>query len=226
MEPHPRLFFDTLLECDALHVLFPEVYALCSAMESRKWHPEGNAYEHTMLVLTQSAKFNFDLETRFACLVHDFGKGLTRKEDFPKHYGHDVNGVPVVQKFADRLTVPSKMRDRAMKATRFHMNMHKLDKLNSKTFVKMFDEMDSQRDPETVNVLHRVGICDERGRLGSEMVDINHLSEVVELFEAYKTVRFDQVFPNKETDPKKIVEGMRRARIAAVAKQRSNHNGD
>ena len=223
MEPHPRLFFDTLLECDALHVLFPEVYALCSAMESRKWHPEGNAYEHTMLVLTQSANFLFDLETRFACLVHDFGKGLTRKEDFPKHYGHDVNGVPVVKKFADRLTVPSKMRDRAMKATRFHMNMHKLDKLNSKTFVKMFDEMDSQRDPETVNVLHRVGICDERGRLGSESVDINHLSEVVELFEAYKTVRFDQVFPNKETDPKKIVEGMRRARIAAVANKRSNH---
>ena len=223
MEPHPRLFFDTLLECDALHVLFPEVYALCSAMESRRWHPEGNAYEHTMLVLTQSANFDYDLETRFACLVHDFGKGLTRKEDFPKHYGHDVNGVPVVKKFADRLTVPSKMRDRAMKATRFHMNMHKLDKLNSKTFVKMFDEMDSQRDPETVNVLHRVGICDERGRLGSEMVDINHLSEVVELFEAYKTVRFDQVFPNKETDPKKIVEGMRRARTAAVANKRSNH---
>lgn len=223
MEPYPRLFFDTLLECDALHVLFPEVYALCSAMESRKWHPEGNAYEHTMLVLTQSANFKFDLETRFAALVHDFGKGLTRKEDFPKHYGHDVNGVPVVKKFSDRLTVPSKMRDRAMKATRFHMNMHKLDKLNPKTFVKMFDEMDSQRDPETVNVLHRVGICDERGRLGSETVDINHLSEVVELFEAYKTVRFDQVFPNKEIDPKKIVEGMRRARIAAVANKRSNH---
>jgi tRNA nucleotidyltransferase (CCA-adding enzyme) len=51
MEAHPRLFFDTLLECDALHVLFPEVYRLKTALEARRWHPEGDAYEHTMLVL-------------------------------------------------------------------------------------------------------------------------------------------------------------------------------
>ena len=145
MEPQPRLFFDTLMECDALHVLFPEVYRLKTALESRRWHPEGDAYEHTMLVLTQASQYD-SLEVRMAALVHDFGKGLTPRSDLPKHYGHEVTGVNVVENFCNRLTVPSKMRDRLMKVTRFHMHMHKLDTLNPKTFVHMFMDMDAFRD--------------------------------------------------------------------------------
>jgi tRNA nucleotidyltransferase (CCA-adding enzyme) len=217
MEPFPRLFFDTLLECDALHVLFPEVYSLCSAMESRKWHPEGNAYEHTMLVLTQSALHDYDLESRLAALVHDFGKGLTKKENFPRHYGHDVNGVPVVENFCNRLTVPTKMRDRAMKATRYHMSMHKLDTLNPKTFVHMFMDMGSWNDPETVDVLYRVGVCDERGRLGSENNSLQPLDMLYTVWKAVNGVKFADVFPNGETNADKIKQGLLKARIAAAS---------
>ena len=216
MEPHPRLFFDTLLECDALHVLFPEVYRLKAALEARRWHPEGDAYEHTMLVLTQSALFNLDLESRFAALVHDFGKGLTRVQDMPKHYGHDVKGVVLVEDFANRLTVPAKMRDRAMKSTRYHMSMHKLNELNAKTFVHMFDDMGALNDPYAVNVLYHVGICDERGRLGSENNSVEHCWELMTKFEAYRSVKFANVFPNGQTDVNKIKDGMYRARVQAV----------
>jgi tRNA nucleotidyltransferase (CCA-adding enzyme) len=174
MESHPRLFFDTLLECDALHVVFPEVYRLKTALEARRWHPEGDAYEHTMLVLTQAAEFDFPLEIRYACLMHDLGKGVTPRDLMPKHYGHDVKGVPVVEAFSNRLSVPSKMRDRAMKATRYHMYMHKLDTLNAKTFVKMFDDMRALNDTHSVTVLYCVGVCDERGRLGSENNSFDH----------------------------------------------------
>jgi tRNA nucleotidyltransferase (CCA-adding enzyme) len=217
MEPFPRLFFDTLLECDALHVLFPEVYSLCSAMESRKWHPEGNAYEHTMLVLTQAALNDYDLESRLAALVHDFGKGLTRKENFPRHYGHDVNGVPVVENFCNRLTVPTKMRDRAMKACRYHMSMHKLDTLNPKTFVHMFMDMGSWNDPETIGVLYRVGVCDERGRLGSETNSLSELYMLYTVWDKVSSVKFADVFPNGETNPDKIKQGLLKARIAAAS---------
>ena len=217
MEPHPRLFFDTLLETDALHVVFPEVYKLLTALESRRWHPEGNAYEHTMLVLTQAALFEFDLESRFAALVHDFGKGLTRFEDLPKHHGHDVRGVAVVEAFANRLTVPAKMRDRAMKATRYHMYMHKLDTLNPKTFVKMFDDMGALNDPESVNVLLRVGMCDERGRLGYENNPVDQLNSLLDKFDAYKSVKFADVFPDGQTDVNKIKQAMYRVRTRAVA---------
>lgn len=216
MEPAPRLFFDTLLECDALHVLFPEVYRLKTALEARRWHPEGDAYEHTMLVLTQAAKFGYDLETRLACLVHDFGKGLTPRDQLPRHYGHEMTGVPVVRDFCDRLTVPSKMRDRAMKTTRFHMHMHKLDNLNPKTWVQMFQEMDAFRDKWVVYVLYRVGVCDERGRLGSEKNEVHHLLKLVDVYNRVSAVKFADVFPAGETNPNRIKDGMFKARVQAV----------
>jgi len=215
-EEFPRLFFDTLLECDALHVLFPEVYRLKTALESRRWHPEGDAYEHTMLVLTQAAEGHFDLETRLACLVHDFGKGLTPRDQLPKHYGHETSGVKVARDFCDRLTVPAKMRDRVMRTTRFHMHMHKLDTLNPKTFVNMFMEMDAFRDPEVVLLLWAVGVCDHNGRLGSEDEPTEHLMKVRQVFERVRTVKFGDVFPNGETSTQKIKDGMYKARVRAV----------
>jgi tRNA nucleotidyltransferase (CCA-adding enzyme) len=219
MEPHARLFFDTLLEVDALHVIFPEVYKLKTALESRRWHPEGDAYEHTMLVLTAAVEFGYDLETRFAALVHDFGKGATPRAALPKHYGHEVTGVPIAEKFANRLTVPSKMRDRASKTTRYHMHMHKLDTLNSKTFVKMFEDMGAFNDPEVVELLVRVGECDERGRLGSEAVDVAHLQKLNEVFARVNNVRFADVFPKGETKVEAIKQGMYRARVHASAER-------
>ena len=216
MEDHARLFFDTLLECDALHVLFPEVYRLKTALEARRWHPEGDAYEHTMLVLTQAVRKGFDLEARVACLVHDFGKGLTPRDQLPKHYGHEMSGVKVAQSFCNRLTVPAKMRDRVMKTTRFHMHMHKLDTLNAKTWVRMFMEMDAFRDPEVVFLLWSVGVCDENGRLGSENSSTEHLVKVVDVFNRVRNVKFADVFPNGETNTNRIKDGMFRARVQAV----------
>ena len=217
MEPHARLFFDTLLECDALHVLFPEVYRLKTAMEARRWHPEGDAYEHTMLVLTQAVRNDFDLEARLACLVHDFGKGLTPRDKLPSHFGHEVSGVAVAESFCNRLSVPARKRNRVMKTTRFHMHCHKLGELNSKTWVKMFMEMDAFRDPDVVFLLWSVGVCDHNGRLGSENDDTDHLVKLLDVWNNVKSVKFDQVFSTPwPTDPVKIKDGMFKARVQAV----------
>ena len=210
MEDHARLFFDTLLECDALHVLFPEVYHLKTALEARRWHPEGDAYEHTMLVLTQAVYNGYDLETRLACLVHDFGKGLTPRDQLPKHYGHEMSGVKVAETFCNRLTVPAKMRDRVMKTTRYHMHMHKLDTLNPKTWVNMF------RDPEVVFLLWAVGVCDHNGRLGSEDEPTVHLMKLLDVWNKVKAVKFADVFPNGETNTQRIKDGMFKSRVQAV----------
>lgn len=217
MENHPRLFFDTLLETDALKAVFPDLWRLKSALEARRWHPEGDAFEHTMLVLTQSAKFGRGLDSRYAALVHDLGKGLTPREEMPSHFGHDVKGEPLVRDFSDRLTVPAKTRDLAAKATRYHMNLHKLDRLNPKTYVKMFDGMSALRNPKMVDVLFNVGVADERGRLGAEKNSVDHLHFLYEAFDAYKSVKFEDVFPKGETRGHVIRDKMRQARTKAVA---------
>jgi len=221
MEPHPRLFFDTLLECDALHIIFPEVYRLKTALESHRWHPEGDAYEHTMLVLTQATRWSGDdefvLTLRMCALTHDFGKGITPRDKLPKHHGHDVKGVAIVEEFCNRNSVPTKVRDRCMKVCRYHMYMHKLLELNSKTIVKMFDDMGSLNDPRTVEFLHWLGVCDANGRKGYE--NESYLDEKNVLFDywtSYQSVKFSDVFPDGETSGEKIKQHMFKARIGAV----------
>lgn len=220
MEPYARLFFDTLLETDALHVIFPEVYQLKTALEARRWHPEGDAYEHTMLVLSQAVKFGFDLETRMAALVHDFGKAATPRDLLPRHHGHEVTGVPIVENFCRRLRVPSTMQTRLPRLTRYHMHMHRLSELKSSTIVEMIERMDGFRDIHVITTLWQLAICDERGRLGSENAEFGHLGQVLYFQDAARAVRFVDVFPNGETDPVKIRAGMHRARVAAVQSQR------
>jgi tRNA nucleotidyltransferase (CCA-adding enzyme) len=217
MEPHPRLFFDTLLECDALHVLFPEVYRLKTALESLRWHPEGDAFSHTQLVLTQAAKMGYDLETRIMCLVHDLGKGVTPRSELPKHHGHDVKGVRIASDFLKRLKAPSHFIKHAEKVTRHHMAGHRLGQMNPKTFVKMFDDMNVLNDPESADLLYKTFQCDTRGRLGSENDDISHLDVFLNIVNAYRSVKFVDVFPNGETNANKIKEGMYHTRIKAVA---------
>lgn len=216
MEPCPRLFFDTLLEADVLHILFPEVYALKSALEHRKWHPEGDAYEHTMLVLTQSALAGNDLTDRLAALTHDFGKGLTPKDKLPNHFGHEDVGVPVVEKFCNRLTVPARMRDQVMRTTKYHMHMHLLGELKSKTFVKMYMGLAAWRDSEMVDRLYRLGVSDTRGKLGHDTDDVSALGLVQQVWAEVQKVTFADVFPEGETNPVKIKEGLYRARIRAA----------
>ena len=216
MEPHPRLFFDTLYECDVLGTLFPEIYRLKTALESVKWHPEGDAFSHVQLVLTQAAEMGYDLETRVMCLVHDIGKGITPRDQLPKHYGHDVKGVPLARDFLKRLTAPSSFIKHAEKVTRYHMAGYRLNQMNPKTFVKMFDDMGILNDPESVNLLYRTFQCDTRGRLGSERDDISHLDIFLDIAEAYKSVKFADVFPNGETNPNKIKQKLFQARVQAV----------
>ena len=97
------------------------------------------------------------------------------------------------------------------------MYMHKLDTLNPKTFVKMFDDMGALNDPESVNVLLRVGMCDERGRLGYENNPVDQLNSLLDKFDAYKSVKFADVFPDGQTDVNKIKQAMYRVRTRAVA---------
>ena len=169
-----------------------------------------------MLVLTQAAESNFDLETRMACLVHDFGKALTPRNQLPKHYGHEVTGVKVAEDFCNRLSVPAKMRERAMKTTRYHMHMHKLDTLNPKTFVNMFMDMGAFNDPDVVLLLWAVGVCDANGRLGHEDEDTSALMKIRHIFNAVKAVKFADVFPDGEKNVAKIKDGMFKARVQAV----------
>ncbi|MBR1653359.1 MAG: tRNA adenylyltransferase [Clostridia bacterium] len=103
----PSIFFNMLKKADVLDVHFKEIYKLIGALQPEKYHPEGDAYNHTMLAVDMCATLTDDERIRFASLVHDFGKGVTPKEMYPHHYGHDEKGVPEVANFVKRLKMPN-----------------------------------------------------------------------------------------------------------------------
>lgn len=117
----PSIFFDILKEADVLDVHFIEIYKLIGALQPEKYHPEGDSYNHTMLAVDMCASLTKDEKIRFAALVHDLGKGVTPKELYPHHYGHDENGVAEVEKFANRLKMPNDWKEYGKVAAKEHM---------------------------------------------------------------------------------------------------------
>ena len=111
----PSIFFDILRKSDTLDVHFKEVKDLIGAEQPVQYHPEGDAYNHTMLVLDKATELtsnftpNRKLEIRFSALVHDFGKGVTPKEQYPHHYGHGTAGAKIVNKFGHNIKAPNNL---------------------------------------------------------------------------------------------------------------------
>ena len=117
----PSIFFNMLKKADVLDVHFKEIYKLIGALQPEKYHPEGDSYNHTMLALDMSAKLTDDEKIRFAALVHDLGKGVTPREMYPHHYGHDINGVNEVVKLGNRLKMPNEWIACGKVAAKEHM---------------------------------------------------------------------------------------------------------
>lgn len=125
--PKPSIFFEILKKANLLDIYFKEINDLIGVEQPIQYHPEGDAYNHTMLVLDKSAELteeyqiNKKLEIRFSALVHDLGKGTTPKEEYPHHYGHEERGVKLVEQLGHRVKVPNNWIKCGKTACREHM---------------------------------------------------------------------------------------------------------
>ncbi len=117
----PSIFFEVLRKAGVLEIHFKEINDLIGALQPEEYHPEGDAFNHTMIVVDKSVELTKDAAVRFACLVHDLGKGLTPKEMYPHHYGHDERGIELVGNLGNRIGVPIQWKAYGKVATKEHM---------------------------------------------------------------------------------------------------------
>jgi tRNA nucleotidyltransferase (CCA-adding enzyme) len=167
-EPRPDLFFETLRECGALKVIFPEVDALFGVPQPAQWHPEIDTGVHVLMALRLAARRDATTATRFAVLTHDLGKALTPREKWPSHHGHEQIGVPAIEALCARLRVPKDIRDLAVMVSNFHTHVHRALELKPSTVLDLFEQTDAFRRTDRFNEFLLACECDARGRLGLE----------------------------------------------------------
>lgn len=145
----PSIFFNILKKAEVLDIHFKEIKNLISVVQPIKYHPEGDAYNHTMLVLDMSADLTKDfdenrkLEIRFSALVHDLGKALTPEVQYPHHYGHEYKGVDLVNSFGYNIKAPNRWIKCGKTACREHMRggiFHKMKPSKKVDFIERVDK--------------------------------------------------------------------------------------
>lgn len=135
----PSLFFETLKQANVLEVHFLEIANLIGQTQPKQYHPEGDAYNHTMIVVDNVAKLTDDLAIRFSSLVHDLGKGVTPKEMLPHHYGHDEKGVKLVHTLGSRIGIPNSWGKCGKVATKWHMKGGIFEQMTPKKQVELIE---------------------------------------------------------------------------------------
>ncbi|KAA9002508.1 multifunctional CCA addition/repair protein [Affinibrenneria salicis] len=165
---HPQIYFQTLRDCGALAVLFPELDRLFGVPAPAKWHPEIDTGIHMLMTLAIAAQLSPEIDVRFATLCHDVGKGLTPRELWPRHHGHGPAGVRLIEEMCLRLRVPNPIRDLARLVAEYHDLIHTVQILQPKTLLKLFDATDVWRKPHRLEQMIIASEADARGRTGFE----------------------------------------------------------
>lgn len=164
-EAMPSRYFVFLQMIGALDIVFPELHALVGVPQPYKYHPEGDCFVHTMMVLDQATSRDADPVARFAALCHDLGKASSDPAKLPSHAGHEDRGYYIVEEMAERLPIPNEYADIAKAVARYHTHIHNITILKSKTIVKMFDDLPTRKYAgKIINILPLVSASDHRGR--------------------------------------------------------------
>ena len=221
LEKRPSRFFETLRSCGALAKILPEVDALFGVPQPEKYHPEIDCGIHTLLVVDDAARHDYPLEVRFAALTHDLGKAATPKDILPRHIGHELRGMEIIKKLAQRLRVPGECRDLALLAARFHGEIHRAHELRAETIIRLFQSADTWRRPARFTQLLQVCAADMRGRTGHEQDDYPQAAYLSELLATARAVDAGEIARGC-SDSNAIPAEIQKARISAIASRKQS----
>ncbi|MBT8147367.1 MAG: multifunctional CCA addition/repair protein, partial [Gammaproteobacteria bacterium] len=202
-ESCPVTFFRTLRACGALAVVLPEVDKLFGVPQPEKYHPEIDTGIHTLMVVEQSTRLTEDPIVRYAALVHDVGKGITPRDNWPHHYRHEHLGLDLIRKINARLRVPKDYGDAALLVCEHHTKMHRLKELRSGTVLDLLEALDAFRRPERMQRFLLACEADSRGRTGLEGTDYPQRDLLLAAYEAAVSLDVGGLLAAHDDKPKK-----------------------
>ena len=173
--PNPELAFRTLERIGALKVILPEVAAMKGVDQPPEFHPEGDVFEHTMIMLRMMAHPN--PETAWSVLFHDVGKPKTFKihDDGKIHfYGHEAVGARITEKIMQRLRSSRELTGIVSAAVRDHMRFTNAQNMRRNTLRRLISEKSFSA---TLDVL-RVDCASCHGKMTDYLYLLDFLHEL------------------------------------------------
>lgn len=215
MEERPSRMIAVLHDSGALARLLPEVDRLFGVPQPAQHHPEVDCGAHLQLVLDEAAATGQPLPVRFACLLHDLGKGVTRPESLPHHYGHEAVSERLARDVCERLKCPADCRDLALMVAREHGVVHQALVLRAATAVKLVERCDGLRRPERFAAMLDACACDHRGRAGRTAQPYPQRARLLAVLAAVRGVNAGAI-ARRLADKARIPAEVHAARVAAV----------
>jgi tRNA nucleotidyltransferase (CCA-adding enzyme) len=110
---HPSIGFALARELGVVHQILPEMEPLYDTPQDAEWHPEGDVWIHTLMVIDKARELNGDLDRprltaiMLGAVCHDLGKPATTAmiDGRVKSPNHEAMGVEPSTKILDRLNV-------------------------------------------------------------------------------------------------------------------------
>lgn len=124
LSPVPSIGWRLLHETGLLALIFPELEALCG-VETMRGRAHKDNFDHTMTVLDRVAMKSDNLWLRWAALLHDIAKPVTKRWDETHGWtfnNHNFIGAKMVEKIFRRMKLPlNEHRKYVAKIVELHM---------------------------------------------------------------------------------------------------------
>jgi tRNA nucleotidyltransferase (CCA-adding enzyme) len=166
----PSLGFRWLAGIGRLQDVLPELAATEGVPQEKKWHPEGDVFEHTMQSLDAAAQFEYETNAQklvllYAALCHDLGKVTTTEKinGDVKSLGHELESARFAKKMLKRVTHKKDLIATVVKLVRYHMQPIQL--LNGNAKPSAYKRLANKLSPEaTLRMLAMLMLADKQGR--------------------------------------------------------------
>lgn len=127
--------------------LFPELQQLIGVPQNTTYHPEGDVWEHTLLVVDAMSTMSKDLDLLYAALLHDIGKpSVINKYTFATP-GHEDIGAIIAFDFITNLSNNKKLSINVQNLVKYHMRPLMLfgNKSSNTAWKKLYNLIDLQK---------------------------------------------------------------------------------
>ncbi|MFV0392923.1 MAG: CCA tRNA nucleotidyltransferase [Coprobacillaceae bacterium] len=179
MSSRPSHGFEFLNDMQALPKYLED---LKNTMQRLDYHPEGNVWNHTMLVVDLGAlvkqKTSDPLSFMWSCLLHDIGKPetTTEKGSAPKH---QLIGADVFRENCTTLIRSKTMQKYIITMIKYHMELMNMarNKARDRVYYRVLHKIDGIFPLEDLLLLTK---CDKLGRLKDGSEDIKLLESYIQ----------------------------------------------